>query len=309
MSDLILHHYDFSNYSEKVRVALGFKSLDWASVTIPPVLPKPNLALLTGGYRRAPVLQIGADIYCDTRLILQELDRRHGEPTLFPRGHIGLANAVAAWAEGPLFRSVMLYAWGTNHDLMPPELFEDRARMRGLPTPSVTSVERAAARNAPLVRTQLPFIEDMLGDGRPWLCGERFTVADLAVFHAMWFLTDRSSRLAHEFDRFESLRVWMSRVRDFGHGRPRSMTAEEALDVAKSSRPLPSRPSVRQPEDPEVGSMVEIRAADYAKDAIVGKLEFLDDDELAVSTQNDRVGSVVVHFPRIGFEMRIARER
>jgi hypothetical protein len=55
--------------------------------------------------------------------------------------------------------------------------------------------------------------------------------------------------------------------------------------------------------------MVEIRAADYAKDAIVGKLEFLDDDELAVSTQNDRVGSVVVHFPRIGFEMRIARER
>ena len=219
MSDLILHHYDFSNYSEKVRVALGFKSLDWASVTIPPVLPKPNLALLTGGYRRAPVLQIGADIYCDTRLILQELERRHGEPTLFPRGHIGLANAVSAWAEGPLFRSVMLYAWGTNHDLMPPELFEDRARMRGLPTPSVTSVERAAARNAPLVRTQLPFIEDMLGDGRPWLCGERFTVADLAVFHAMWFLTDRSSRLAYEFDRFESLRVWMSRVRDFGHGR------------------------------------------------------------------------------------------
>jgi hypothetical protein len=31
MSELILHHYDFSNYSEKVRVALGYKSF-WSSV-------------------------------------------------------------------------------------------------------------------------------------------------------------------------------------------------------------------------------------------------------------------------------------
>jgi glutathione S-transferase len=77
MSALILHHYDFSNYSEKVRVALGFKSLEWSSVIVPPVTPKPDLTALTGGYRRAPVLQIGADIYCDTRLILRELERRH----------------------------------------------------------------------------------------------------------------------------------------------------------------------------------------------------------------------------------------
>lgn len=307
MSELILHHYDFSNYSEKVRVVLGFKSLDWASVIVPPVLPKPDLVALTGGYRRAPVLQIGADIYCDTRLILKELDRRYPEPTLFPQGQTGLANAVAAWAEGPLFRSVMLYAWGTNHDLMPKELFEDRARMRGLPTPSERSVERAAARNAALVRAQLPFVEDMLSDGRMWLCGAQFTVADLAVFHAMWFLTDRSARLAHELDRFELLRSWISRVRNLGHGRPQPMSAEEALGIAKSSRPLPSRESVRHPEDPEIGSVVEICAADYAKDSIIGRLEFLDDDEVAVSTENDRVGNVVVHFPRIGFELRTAR--
>ena len=307
MSNLILHHYDFSNYSEKVRVALGFKSLDWASVTIPPVLPKPNLVLLTGGYRRAPVLQIGADVYCDTRLILTELDRRYPVPTLFPDGFAGLSNAIAGWAEGPLFRSVMLYAWGTNHDLMPQELFEDRARMRGLPTPSSRSVERAAARNAPLVRAQLPFVEDILRDGRSWLCGEMFTVADLAVFHAMWFLTDRSPRLTHELDRFELLKRWMKDVRAFGHGRSRPITAEQALGVARSSSPMPSRTGDRQPEDPEIGSTVEIRAADYAKDSIVGRLELADRDEIAVSTSNEHVSNVVIHFPRIGFEMRAAR--
>ncbi|MFG3593148.1 glutathione S-transferase family protein [Bradyrhizobium sp. RDI18] len=307
MAELILHHYDFSNYSEKVRVALGYKSLDWSSVIVPPVTPKPDLTALTGGYRRAPVLQIGADIYCDTRLILRELERRHPLPSLYSPGQHGFANAVAAWAEGPLFRSVMLYAWGTNHDLMPPELFEDRARMRGLPVPSVKSVERVAARSAPLVRTQMSLIEDMLADGRPWICGPNVTVADLAIFHAMWFLTDRSSRLAHEFNRFELLRQWMSRVKGFGHGRPRSMSAGEALEIARASLPSDPRTSLRQPEDPKLGSRVEVRAADYARDAIVGTLTFVDDDELAVGIHNDRVGDVVVHFPRIGFELREER--
>ncbi len=83
-TDLILHHYDFSNYSEKARLALGYKGLDWASVIIPPVAPKPDLTPLTGGYRRTPVLQIGADIFCDTQLILAELERRKPQPTLFP---------------------------------------------------------------------------------------------------------------------------------------------------------------------------------------------------------------------------------
>ena len=47
MSDLILHHYDFSNFAEKVRLALGFKGLAWQSVIIPPIAPKPDLVPLT----------------------------------------------------------------------------------------------------------------------------------------------------------------------------------------------------------------------------------------------------------------------
>jgi glutathione S-transferase len=308
MVQLILHHYDFSNYSEKVRVAMGYKAFEWASVTIPAVLPKPDLVPLTGGYRRAPVLQIGADVYCDTRLILREIERRKPDPTLYPQGHAGMANAIAAWAEQQLFRPLMLYAWGTNHDLMPPELFGDRARMRGLPTPNVAAVERAAARSAPLVRLQLPMIEDMLADGRRWLCGDGFSTADLAVYHAVWFMTDRSRRLAHELVGFGALAAWMERVHDLGHGRPRPMSAEDALAIARTCEPAAPRPSRRQAEDPGPGSLVEIRADDYAQDLIVGSLGFLDDDEVSIRISNDRVGHVAVHFPRIGFEMRPARQ-
>ncbi len=44
-----------------VRVAFGIKGLAWKSVIIPRILPKPDLMPLTGGYRKTPVLQIGAD--------------------------------------------------------------------------------------------------------------------------------------------------------------------------------------------------------------------------------------------------------
>ena len=73
MSDLILHHYPMSPFAEKARLMLGLKGLAWKSVTIPTVMPKPDVVALTGGYRRTPVLQIGADIYCDTALIAQTL--------------------------------------------------------------------------------------------------------------------------------------------------------------------------------------------------------------------------------------------
>ena len=76
MADLILHHYDISPYAEKIRLAFGLKGLAWRSVIQPMVLPKPDLMPLTGGFRRTPVLQVGADIYCDTLCIAMELDRR-----------------------------------------------------------------------------------------------------------------------------------------------------------------------------------------------------------------------------------------
>ena len=69
MAELILHHFLTSPFSEKVRLILGYKRLAWKSVLVPGYSPKPDVVALTGGYRRTPLLQIGADIYCDTALI------------------------------------------------------------------------------------------------------------------------------------------------------------------------------------------------------------------------------------------------
>ena len=66
---LILHHYPQSPVAHKTRMALGIAGATWQSVEIPRIPPKPLLMPLTAGYRRTPVLQIGADIYCDSQNI------------------------------------------------------------------------------------------------------------------------------------------------------------------------------------------------------------------------------------------------
>ena len=305
--DLILHNYDFSNYAEKARLALGYKGLRWRSVTIPPVAPKPELTPLTGGYRRTPVLQIGADIYCDTKLILRQLERLQPEPTLYPDAHAALGDAIAYWAEHQLFRPMSLYVSGSNLDLLPDNLQADRSRMWGLPVPSAQTVRRAARRNAPAVRLQIARVDALLADGRDWIAGPAVTIGDFAVYHALWFITARSNRLAHELTPYPRIQAWMARMRAFGHGEAAPMEARAALDVAKGATPATPRVSAPFEEDPEVGTTVRIRADDYGRDAIEGELVLIDAEEVALLREDSVVGTVIVHFPRLGYDLRAVK--
>ena len=85
MSEVILHHYQLSPYSEKIRLALGLKGQSWRSVEIPVWTPRPKLTPMTGGYRRTPILQIGAEFYCDTLLILHVVEKLGGSGALYPK--------------------------------------------------------------------------------------------------------------------------------------------------------------------------------------------------------------------------------
>src|ERR1700686_462267 len=98
--EIILHHYDNSPFSEKARLLFGLKELAWRSVIQPTIMPKPDLVPLTGGYRRIPVMQIGADVYCDTQVILAEIAARAGGVPLEPLGW-----AISLWADRLLFQA------------------------------------------------------------------------------------------------------------------------------------------------------------------------------------------------------------
>lgn len=307
MTSLILHNYDFSNFAEKARLMLGFKGMAWRSVEIPPIAPKPKLTPLTGGYRRTPVLQEGADIWCDTRLIARELERRVPEPSFFPAKAAGAAEAIAWWAEQQFMRPTALYVSGINAEHMPEGLHADRARVHGVPVPSIEAVRRAATRNLHLVRPQIRWIADMLADGRPYLLGDVPCIADFATYHVVWFYRGRHIDCRQELAPYPRLLAWRDRMAAIGHGQRTNIDADEALAEARAATPAPPRPSDPQEGDPLPGQQARIRPADNAKDWVEGEVTFVDAQEIALLHRDPEVGEVAVHFPRLGYDWRIAR--
>ena len=301
---LILHHYDFSNFAEKARLMLGFKGLAWHAVTQPPILPKPKLLPLTGGYRRIPILQDGADLWCDTRLIAQELERRVPSPTFFPKTTRGQAEAIAWWAEHQFMRPTALFVSGINADHMPTGLHEDRARLHGLPPPSIEAVRKAAIRNRHLVRPQIKWLASMLEDGQPYLLGAEPCIADFAAYHVVWFFRGRHIDCRAELDPYPKIIAWRDRMAAIGHGQRSEMSADEALTIARAATPAAPRPSDPQEGDPLPGQGARIRATDNARDWIEGEVLFVDAGEIALKRSDVQVGEVTVHFPRLGYDWR-----
>ena len=95
MPEIIFHQYAMSPFSEKIRKILALKNLEYREVDQPAWMPKPHLTPMTGGYRRIPVLQIGADIYCDTALIARTVEKHCPEPSIHPGDNIAAAEAMA----------------------------------------------------------------------------------------------------------------------------------------------------------------------------------------------------------------------
>lgn len=303
MSDLILHHYDSSPYAEKVRLMLGLKGLAWSSVEIPRIMPKPDLMPLTGGYRRTPVLQIGADIYCDTHLIAIELERRHPEPSLL-QGGAGLAAVVSAFAEGQMFWTAAGFLMGSIADAMPDDFHQDRARMRGAAGADVAKLKAAVPRHREQLVPQLDQLADLLAGAAPFLAGSRAGLADLCAYHPLWFL-DRGGRAVNEvLEARPALRRFMQAVADIGHGTRTALEASAALDIARAAEPATAAGVEENAEGWQAGDRVGVAPTDYGRDPVVGTLTGYGDGRISLLREDERVGAVAVHFPRIGFAIR-----
>ena len=134
---IILHHFPESPFSEKIRLIFGIKKIAWTSVEITRIMPRPDLMPLTGGYRKTPVMQIGADIYCDTQLIMLELDKRLPAPGLLPKGREGEARAITMWADRTIFGPAVGVR-PTAHPVAEAHRFQRRPR----PPPAVRPARR-----------------------------------------------------------------------------------------------------------------------------------------------------------------------
>ncbi len=311
MAEIVLHHYPASPFAEKIRAILGFKGLEWKSVTIPAVMPKPDVVALTGGYRRTPVLQIGADIYCDSGLIARAIEDYAPSPTLFPYGDTLALNAITSFAEAVLFNNSVPLAF-TPHTLKvffpdaTPEFMDtfrkDRAEMR----------KGGTVRRGPINENRatmlhfLPKIESQFKDGRPFVLGSSACLADFGLYHTLWPVW-RAPGVRAILNPFPKTDAFVERIAKLGHGTPTAIDSAKALEIAKASKPANiGRGIATELEDLKLGETVEVLPVDYAFEPVKGELLNATADEIVVRRTDPRAGTLHVHFPRVGYELRKA---
>jgi glutathione S-transferase len=307
MPKLLLHQYDTSPFSEKIRTVLAHKRLTWGAVEQPSIMPKPDLLPLTGGYRRIPVLQIGADVWCDTQSIVRVLETLHPEPTLYPERTEATAHAWNLWADRLLFLPVVAVVFAEIGALVPRAFIEDRSKM--MPGRDFADVPKQAPHAREQVRALVATVERQLTDGRPWLLGAAFSLADAAVHHPLWFLrmAPGAETLLADFPR---VAAWRARMDSLGAGDRHAVAAADALGLARDAEPAtPAGVAPGEPNGLAAGAAVTVTPDDYGFDPVAGTLVAASADEVAIRRTDPRVGAVVVHFPRFGFRVAPAAGR
>lgn len=307
--EIILHNYPQSPVAEKARIAFGIKGLSWRSVEIPRLTPKPMLTKLTGGYRRTPVMQIGADIYCDTQCIIRELEQRHPSPTFFPTADAGLMWCLSRWTDGAFFDLAVKVILGSAGDGLPKDFAEDRGRLYlGQDWAAGLKAANAALPHlASQLRAPLHWANDQLSDNRKFLLGETPAAIDAQLYHLIWFLRGRWDRGPVFLSEFTFLERWEKSVADIGHGTMVKMSPEDAILRARAHEPTTVQ--VTDPGDPQglkPGMRVKVSPdLDGGEQPVEGDVVMANYDTIAVHRTDPNIGNICVHFPRAGYRVEI----
>lgn len=301
MNELILHHYDASPFTQKALLMLGIKGLSWHSVETPMMPPKPDLVALTGGYRGTPVLQIGAHVYIDTQRIARELDQRFPEHALIPPDQAGLALALVKWSE-LFFRSALHVIIDQTSAHWGDEFLEDRKYLFW--DIDFDNIKDIAGHSAAQFRAHASLVNDQLADGRAFLAGDEPTLYDVQAWPFFWIARAGIQNSGALLADLKALLPWEERMAAIGDGQRSIMAAEEALGIAREATPdYESAVDAADAGGLQVGQHVRIEPEDTRRGAVDGELVAAHANEVVIRRSGDRVGKVMVHYPRLGYKV------
>ena len=299
----ILHHYSMSPFSEKLRLMFGYAGVPWQSLPSPEMPPRPNIDPLSGGYRRIPIAQVGADIFCDSRLISAEIARESQRSSLDPAAASAAERDYAAHLEGEVFWAAVLSigAGRTIRQLLRNvgvwktlRFIKDRAGIGRTARVAVPSARQAGTNFEEHLREleQRLQADFLSGQAAP-------SHLDFAAYHTLWF-----QRVVGEVPMSLTLprvEAWYTRMSDFGHGAVDEISRQQAFDVA--AKATPREVPADHAQDALVGSTVTVAPTDYALEGVRGTLVGSSDERWIAARQTDQFGPVQVHVPRQGFEL------
>lgn len=233
-NDIVFFHYSFSPFARKVIWYLTLRGIEYGQCIQPVYLPREDINALGVKYRRIPIMSIGRDIYCDTRLILHKLEEK------FPSGALGapqpdqkaIEKLLESWTiDGGIFVRAA-QAIPTDMPLLnDPKFTKDREDYTGRSWDK-KNIEAMRPEALTHIRDAFVFLETgLLADGRQWvLKTEKPSLADIEAVWPFHWLLELKGALPHSLiskEKFPKVYAWIGRF-------------SKAVSTAKSSAPKPT---------------------------------------------------------------------
>lgn len=299
MQELILFHHDPSPYAARIRKCFGLKNIPWKSCLVPMVMPRPAMTILSGGYRKIPIMQYGANIFCDTRLISQKINNLFSDLKLFSHG--ALQNSALQSQSDQMFRSGAILSLIENKDFIPPEVVDDRMSFftfidEKIEETGLSHHQSQFKKYAYDIDEQLKNDEYVLGLEPNW--------ADICCYANIFMAKGNIPSSFEWMKKLKNIEPWYQKLLSYGEGVRKEISSEEALEIAKTSLPDLSAANHHNSEDrnmPQPGDNVIVSPDDYGQISVHGQLVCINSNEIVVTNETKEVGAIAIHFPRLGF--------
>jgi glutathione S-transferase len=193
---LELYQFELSQYSEKVRLILDYKGLDYRKIEVTPGIGQVDLFRLTG-QRQVPVLKDGGKYITDSTEIAKYLDAQYPERSILPADskRRGLTLMMEEWADesiGNKGRKALFSAISKDQSfrksLLPntaPDIF--RSLVEGVPSDVFKVLGFGVGYSPESVKSAIADLKQdleavcLLLEDSPYLTGDEPTLADLSV--------------------------------------------------------------------------------------------------------------------------------
>jgi glutathione S-transferase len=301
----IFHHYPQSPIAEKIRITFGIMGMEWQSVQIPRIPPKPLLMPLTGGYRRTPVLQLGADIFCDSQTIAWQLGLQNSNAPAYQLSNKSLELILGSFGEAILFSLSVRVVLTTSMGKAPEEFIKDRGSLYFEPGWTVEEMKNSLPSILLQLQAAFDLINHHLLENGPFINGDIPSYSDAVVQHCVWFLCGRWEGGIDFIKPFDAVCKQREAIASLGHGISHDISAEQALETATKNIPnAPMGINCKFTGGLRRGQRVKIRPNGRTSDPdVIGALRYLDETVIIIDYQHEETGQVAIHFPVLGYQI------
>ena len=287
---------------------LGYLNQSYLSFIAPKGIPRPIEEELVGEYsRRIPILQIGADLYCDSQLIMKVLAKKNESDHLFNYPSFEEASnwieKIEIHGNTSIFGSIkpleLICAYFKN---MPPnhawKFITDRAKLGK--TVKLPNADLPHEQKVNIAQTYLKEVDKQLSQQAFFLTNKMPTSVDFTAFTMIYYLdTINKLKLAQGLP---NLHRWYQRMSTMGTGSFKEISGKECLHIARDTSPMPidsqylnSSRIGQEITFTNKGFMAQMNSG--VKGVVVGE----NNNVIILRRESPQVGVVHVHFPKLSY--------